>query len=108
MDFEADLLAAIAETRWALGEGVEARAAALEALRMARQRNHRVAECRALLVLARRAQERPGRESPTPGEPDWLAQAGRLLEQTGADQLRPIWRALQAKKRRRAAVAPMP
>ena len=108
MDFEADLLAAIAETRWALGEGVEARAAALEALRMARQRNHRVAECRALLVLARGAQGRAGGESPTPGEPDWLAQAGGLLELTGAEQLRPLWRALQAKKRRRAAVAPMP
>jgi adenylate cyclase len=83
VDFEAELLAGLAECHLHLGERGEALAAATEAERTARQRSNRFAECRALIVWgAALAAERDG---------DSIAESKALLEraeilvrQTGA------------------------
>jgi adenylate cyclase len=100
MDFEVDLLAATADVHWALRDFAAARRAALETLQVARQRNHRVGECRAALMLARLGSEREGVESPS-----WLEQADTLIRQTGAAYLQPALRAAQARARLSAPAA---
>ena len=79
---------------------------AQQCIDLARRRGNRVAECRAALVLAR-AHARGEAGAPPEGTDarDWLARAGELLDETGADLWRPMWRALQVRARARAGAA---
>lgn len=94
VDFEAELLALRAEALAARASWSAAAQAAQEAVVLARQRGNRVAECRAALVLARA--QRRGKAGRSELQGDWLAVAGELLDITGAELWRPMWRALQA------------
>lgn len=98
VDFEAELLALWAEALAARRAWPLAAQTALQCVELARRRANRVAECRAALVLAR-AQARGVAVAPTDGAaaPDWLARAGDLLDDTGAELWRPMWRALRAR-----------
>ena len=98
VDFEAELLALWAEALAARRAWPLAAQTALQCVEQARRRANRVAECRAALVLAR-AQARGVAVAPTDGAaaPDWLARASQLLDDTGAELWRPMWRALRAR-----------
>ena len=107
VDFEVELLALSSEALAARGAWDAAVREAHATLGLARQRGNRVAECRAALVLAR-ADERQGMASERAGaapQRDWLATAGELLDLTGAELWRPLWRALRARARATALPA---
>ena len=106
VDFEADLLALKSEAFAALGHWPAAARVAGEALHLARPRANRVSECRAALVLARAAL---ASDPPRLKEAEaWLACVAGLLKVTGASYLRPMWRALSARRRQWAATTTRP
>lgn len=88
MDFEPEILAALAECELELGQYDAAAVAAGEAVRAARQRTNRFTECRALIVLAC-AMVGKGVEQ-RDAAADLLRQAERLLASTGARVLEPL------------------
>ena len=105
VDFEAELLALWAEALAARRAWPLAAQTAHQCVGLARQRGNRVAECRAALVLAR-AQAHGETVAPPEGDAarDWLSRAGELLDETGAELWRPMWRALCAGARAGAAI----
>lgn len=102
VDFEAEMGALLAEALAARGWWAEAARVAHGVVELSRQRANRVSECRAALVLARA--ELNGQAHAETPDSFWLARAGDLLDETGCDLWRPMWRALHARRRARARV----
>jgi adenylate cyclase len=90
VDFEAELLAGLAECQLEVGEFEAAATTAADAVGVSRERSNRVSECRALMALGCALAAEAG-ATPSEQALGLLSQAESLLAQTGAEVLRPAW-----------------
>ena len=98
VDFEADFLASSAELQAVHRDWAQAARTALETLMVAKQRANRYAECRASLVLARAEMAGQYVEQDAGSPVAWVDRANQLIQDTGAESLRPWLRALKARQ----------
>jgi adenylate cyclase len=97
MEFEPEILASLADSYLRMGEAERASTVAAEAIGIARQRNTRLAECRASITRAVALMAEHG-SARLPEAEDLFRRAETLIHETGARIYEPLLKRERARK----------